>query len=116
MPVATMLVLWPGALLSGIVDNIPYTAATIPVVEELGREVDAPAGSANPLWWALALGAGLGGNLTPVAASANVYVINVADRAGHKIGFFTFFWYGALVTFASVSIASVYLWLRYLAF
>jgi len=116
LTVATMLVLWPGALLSGIVDNIPYTAATIPVVEELGREVDAPTGSANPLWWALALGAGLGGNLTPVAASANVYVINVADRAGHKIGFFTFFWYGALVTFASISIASVYLWLRYLAF
>ena len=113
---ATMLVLWPGALLSGIVDNIPYTAATIPVVEELGREVEAPSGSGNPLWWALALAAGLGGNLTTVAASANVYVVNVAERAGHKIGFFTFFFYGALVTVASVSIASVYLWLRYLAF
>lgn len=113
---ATMLVLWPGALLSGIVDNIPYTAATIPVVEELGQEVDAPSGSGNPLWWALALAAGLGGNLTTVAASANVYVVNVADRAGHKIGFFTFLAYGALVTFASVSIASAYLWLRYLAF
>jgi len=98
------------------VDNIPYTAATIPVVEELGREVDAPSGSGNPLWWALALAAGLGGNLTTVAASANVYVVNVAERAGHKIGFFTFFFYGALVTVASVSIASVYLWLRYLAF
>ncbi|HEV8575064.1 MAG TPA: ArsB/NhaD family transporter [Dehalococcoidia bacterium] len=113
---ATMLVLWPGALLSGIVDNIPYTAATIPVVDELGREVNAPSGSGNPLWWALALAAGLGGNLTTVAASANVYVINVAERAGHKIGFFTFLAYGALVTFVSVSIASAYLWLRYLAF
>ena len=113
---ATMLVLWPGALLSGIVDNIPYTAATIPVVDELGREVNAPSGSGNPLWWALALAAGLGGNLTTVAASANVYVVNVAERAGHKIGFFTFLAYGAVVTFASVSIASAYLWLRYLAF
>lgn len=113
---ATMLILWPGALLSGIVDNIPYTAATIPVVEELGRGVGAPEGSANPLWWALALGAGLGGNLTIVAASANVYVTNVADRAGYKISFVTFLKYGVLVTAATVTVAAGYLWLRYLAF
>jgi Na+/H+ antiporter NhaD/arsenite permease-like protein len=113
---ATMLILWPSALLSGIVDNIPYTAATIPVVEELGRGVGAPEGSANPLWWALALGAGLGGNLTIVAASANVYVTNVADRAGYKISFVTFLKYGVLVTAATVTVAAGYLWLRYLAF
>ncbi|HLA18830.1 MAG TPA: hypothetical protein VJ253_05850, partial [Dehalococcoidia bacterium] len=105
-----------GALLSGIVDNIPYTAATIPVVEEVGRGVGAPGGSANPLWWALALGAGLGGNLTVVAASANVYVVNLAERAGYRINFFMFLGYGVLVTLASVSVAAVYLWLRYLAF
>ena len=113
---ATMLVIWPGALLSGIVDNIPYTAATIPVVEEVGRGVGAPGGSANPLWWALALGAGLGGNLTVVAASANVYVVNLAERAGYRINFFMFLGYGFLVTLASVTVAAVYLWLRYLAF
>jgi len=113
---ATMLVLWFGALLSGIVDNIPYTAATIPVVEQLGQEVGAPSGSANPLWWALALGAGLGGNLTVVAAAANVYVMNVAERAGYKISFFLFLRYGVLATVASVSVATAYLWLRYLAF
>ena len=113
---ATMLVLWPGALLSGIVDNIPYTAATIPVVEEVGRGVGAPEGSANPLWWALALGAGLGGNLTIVAASANVYVINLAERAGYKISFLSFLRYGVFATLASVTVATGYLWLRYLAF
>lgn len=113
---ATMLVLWFGALLSGIVDNIPYTAATIPVVEQLGREVGAPSGSANPLWWALALGAGLGGNLTVVAAAANVYVMNVAERAGYKISFLLFLRYGVLTTVASVGVATAYLWLRYLAF
>ena len=113
---ATMLVLWPGALLSGIVDNIPYTAATIPVVEEVGRGVGAPEGSANPLWWALALGAGLGGNLTIVAASANVYVINLAERAGYKISFISFLRYGFFATLASVTVATGYLWLRYLAF
>jgi Na+/H+ antiporter NhaD/arsenite permease-like protein len=113
---ATMLVLWPGALLSGIVDNIPYTAATIPIVEQLGHDVAAPEGAENPLWWALALGAGLGGNLTIVAASANVYVVNMAERAGYKIGFFSFLKYGALVGGGSVTVAALYLWLRYLAF
>jgi Na+/H+ antiporter NhaD/arsenite permease-like protein len=113
---ATMLILWPGALLSGIVDNIPYTAATIPVVEELSHEVEAPEGSSNPLWWSLALAAGLGGNLTIVAAAANVYVVNVADRAGYKIGFFSFLRYGIVVTLSSLVISTLYLWLRYLAF
>lgn len=113
---ATMLILWPGALLSGIVDNIPYTAATIPVVEQLGREVGAPEGTSNPLWWALALGAGLGGNLTIVAASANVYVVNVAERAGHRISFFLFLKYGIFATISSTTVAAGYLWLRYLAF
>jgi len=113
---ATMLILFPGALLSGIVDNIPYTAATIPVVREVGTQVDAPAGSSNPLWWALALGAGLGGNLTTVAAAANVYVVNVADRAGYRISFVSFLGYGALVTAFSVAISAGYLWIRYLAF
>lgn len=113
---ATMLILWPGALLSGIVDNIPYTAATIPVVEEVSHEVQAPSGSGNPLWWALALAAGLGGNLTIVAAAANVYVVNIADRAGYKIRFVPFLRYGVVVTFASLVLSSAYLWLRYLAF
>ncbi len=113
---ATMLVLWPSALLSGIVDNIPYAAAMIPVVEQIGQDVDAPKGSANPLWWALALGADLGGNLTVVAASANVYVVNMAERAGYKISFFAFLRYGVFATLASIAIAALYLWLRYLAF
>jgi Na+/H+ antiporter NhaD/arsenite permease-like protein len=113
---ATMLVLWPSALLSGIVDNIPYAAAMIPVVHQIGQDVDAPKGSANPLWWALALGADLGGNLTIVAASANVYVVNMAERAGYKISFFAFLRYGVFATLASIVIATVYLWLRYLAF
>ena len=110
----TMLVLWSGALLSGIVDNIPFTAAMIPVVEELGRDLGVQHSAGNPLWWALALGAGLGGNLTLVAASANVYVAGVAERAGYKISFLEFMKYGGLVTLASLALATVYLWLRYL--
>ncbi|MBI1886347.1 MAG: ArsB/NhaD family transporter [Chloroflexi bacterium] len=113
---ASMLVLWPGALFSGIVDNIPYTAATIPVVNEVSRQIDAPQGSDNPLWWALALAAGLGGNLTVVAASANVFVVNIAERAGYKISFFSFMKYGVVMVFLTVLISSGYIWLRYLAF
>jgi Na+/H+ antiporter NhaD/arsenite permease-like protein len=110
----TMLVLWSGALLSGIVDNIPFTAAMIPVVEELRQELGVKDSPANPLWWALALGAGLGGNLTLVAASANVYVAGVAERAGYKLSFLEFLKYGGLVTLVSLVLATIYLWLRYL--
>jgi Na+/H+ antiporter NhaD/arsenite permease-like protein len=110
----TMLVLWSGALLSGIVDNIPFTAAMIPVVKELGQELGVEQSAGNPLWWALALGAGLGGNLTLVAASANVYVAGVAERAGYKISFLEFLKWGGLVTVTSLVLATVYLWLRYL--
>jgi Na+/H+ antiporter NhaD/arsenite permease-like protein len=112
--VGTMLVLWSGALLSGIVDNIPFTAAMIPVVKELGQELGVEQSAGNPLWWALALGAGLGGNLTLVAASANVYVAGVAERAGYKISFLEFLKWGGLVTVGSLVLATVYLWLRYL--
>jgi Na+/H+ antiporter NhaD/arsenite permease-like protein len=111
---ATMLTLWPGAILSGIVDNIPLTAAMIPVVDKVSQELQVASSPSNPLWWALALGAGLGGNFTIVAASANVYVIGVADRAGYKVTFFQFLRYGLLVSTVSLAIATVYLWLRYL--
>jgi Na+/H+ antiporter NhaD/arsenite permease-like protein len=111
---ATMLTLWPGAILSGVVDNIPFTAAMIPVVDKVSQELQVASSGSNPLWWALALGAGLGGNFTVVAASANVYVIGVADRAGYKVTFFQFLRYGLLVSLVSLVMATVYLWLRYL--
>jgi Na+/H+ antiporter NhaD/arsenite permease-like protein len=112
----TMFILWPSALLSSIMNQIPYTTAMLPVVDEIGREIGAPTGDANPLWWALALGVGLGANLTVIGAAANVFVLNVAGRAGYKISFLGFLKYGIVVTFFSTAMASVYLWLRYLAF
>jgi Na+/H+ antiporter NhaD/arsenite permease-like protein len=111
---ATMLTLWPGAILSGIVDNIPFTAAMIPVVDKVSQQLHVASSGGNPLWWALALGAGLGGNFTIVAASANVYVIGVAERAGYKVTFFQFLRYGLLVSMVSLVMATLYLWLRYL--
>jgi len=108
--VATMGVLWFSALASAIVDNIPYTATAIPIVERL-----ADSGlRADPLWWSLALGACLGGNLTIVGASANIVVANLAARDGHPITFMRFFRYGVVVVVASLLISTLYLWIRYL--
>ena len=108
--VATIGILWFSALGSAIVDNIPYTATAIPIVERL-----ADAGlQAQPMWWALALGACLGGNLTIVGASANIVVANLAARDGHPITFMQFFRYGIGVVAMSLVISTVYLYLRYL--
>jgi Na+/H+ antiporter NhaD/arsenite permease-like protein len=109
--VATIGLLWLSGIASAIVDNIPYTATAIPIVQEVGAggglEIE-------PLWWALALGACLGGNATIVGASANVVVANVAGRAGHPIGFVEYFRYGSIVVLESLVICTVYLWVRYL--
>ena len=107
---ASIGLLWFSGVASAIVDNIPYTATAIPIVERL-IETGLPA---NPLWWSLALGACLGGNLTLVGAAANVVVANQALKAGHRIGFFQFLRYGAVVTLASLLIATAYVLLVYL--
>ena len=108
---ASLALLWFSAIASAIVDNIPYTATAIPVVEQLV----AGGMPAEPLWWSLALGACLGGNLTIIGASANVVVSNLSERAGHPIRFVEFLKYGAVVTFTSMVISTAYVWLRYLS-
>ncbi|GAA0936985.1 SLC13 family permease [Virgisporangium aurantiacum] len=111
----SMLLLWASACLSAIVDNIPYVATMSPIVDEL---VDASGGldRAQVLWWALAIGADLGGNATAIGASANVVVLGIADRAGHRITFWQFTRYGLVVTVISIALAVPYLWLRFFAF
>jgi len=103
------LLLWLSAVASGIVDNIPYTATMIPIVENLGKVMPV-----EPLWWSLALGACLGGNATLVGASANVVVASLAERSGHPISFRKFLKYGLITTGVSLLLAMGYLWLRYL--
>jgi Na+/H+ antiporter NhaD/arsenite permease-like protein len=100
-----LAILWGSAAGSALVDNIPFTAAMIPVVEELqaGEEFD------DGLWWSLALGACFGGNATAIAAAANVAATGVLDRAGNPISFARFAAVGVPVTFLSLLIASVYL-------
>jgi Na+/H+ antiporter NhaD/arsenite permease-like protein len=102
--------LWIGAVGSAVVDNIPFTTAMIPVVEELqGASMD------DAYWWALSLGACFGGNATIVAAGANVAAAGLADRAGRPIGFMAFVKVGVPVTVVSVAMASAYVLVRYVA-
>ncbi|HEY7702248.1 MAG TPA: ArsB/NhaD family transporter [Candidatus Limnocylindrales bacterium] len=105
----TILVMWASAVLSGVIDNIPYTATMIPVVSQLsdGQPSDA-------LWWGLAIGADLGGNATIIGASANVILASMTEREGHRVSFGSFLRYGLPVTFGSMVIATAYVWLRYL--
>jgi Na+/H+ antiporter NhaD/arsenite permease-like protein len=110
--VANMGILFGSAVLSAIVDNIPYVATMSPLVQELA------AGSpelnpGNVLWWSLALGADFGGNATAIGASANVVVIGIALRAGHPISFWEFTRKGFVMTAITILVAAPYLWLRY---
>jgi Na+/H+ antiporter NhaD/arsenite permease-like protein len=99
---------WVSAIGSGLVDNIPFTAAMIPVVEQLGGAEH------DSYWWALALGACFGGNATLVAAAANVAAAGMAARAGRPIGFVEFLRIGLPVTLVSMLIATAYIAVRYL--
>ena len=112
---AVMLILVVSALLSGIIDNIPYVATMSPLVLELSQSIANPV-HAEALWWSLALGADFGGNLTAVGASANVVVLGIAKRAGSPISFWEFTRKGAVVTLITIALAAPYLWLRYFVF
>lgn len=101
---------WVSAIGSGLVDNIPFTAAMIPVVDQLQG---ADSGD-DAYWWALSLGACFGGNLTLVAAAANVAAAGMAERAGRPIGFLTFLKVGVPATVVSMMLATGYIALRYL--
>ena len=108
---AALLLLGGSALLSAIVDNIPYVATMSPVVSEL---VQGHGSSGQVLWWSLAFGADLGGNATAIGASANVVMLGLAERAGHRIGFWEFTKYGLVVTVVTVGLTVPYIALRYL--
>ncbi|MBA2505708.1 MAG: ArsB/NhaD family transporter [Thermoleophilaceae bacterium] len=105
---------WVSAGGSALVDNIPFTAAMIPVVEQLQPEGGGGGGGDNAYWWSLALGACYGGNATIIAAAANVAAAGMAERAGQPIGFVQFLRIGIPVTLISMVMATAYIALRYL--
>ncbi|MFI7634980.1 ArsB/NhaD family transporter [Nonomuraea sp. NPDC049400] len=109
----TMLLLWVSTGLSAVVDNIPYVATMSPIVADLVH-ANGGNGPAQVLWWALAIGADLGGNATAVGAAANVVILGVAARNGTPISFWQFTKYGLVVTLVTVALSVPYLWFRYL--
>ena len=108
----SMIILWASGILSGIIDNIPYTATMAPMIGAI--EAAKGAQYAHPLWWSLALGACLGGNMTMIGAAANVIVTENAHKAGYPISFMYFLKYGIIVTMISLLISTAYIYLRYL--
>ncbi|NOV04697.1 SLC13 family permease [Paenibacillus planticolens] len=111
-PIATsMLILWLSAIASAFLDNIPFVATMIPMIQEMGNMgVD----NLEPLWWSLALGACLGGNGTLIGASANLIAAGLSAKEGHPIKFITFMKYGFPLMLLSVALASIYIYVRYL--
>lgn len=107
----SQILLWFSGIFSGIVDNIPYVATMIPLIQHLGEELGRTA--ILPVWWSLALGSCLGGNGTLIGASANLIVSNYAKKSGYKISFLKFLKYSIPVTLISLLISYVYILIRY---
>lgn len=125
MVLATLGLLWFAGVASAVVDNIPAVATLIPLTLAVARQLFPELASLDavsfathpdvvPLWWALALGACLGGNGTLVGASANVVGVAIAERQGQHIGFWGFTRVGLPVALGSLIVATIYVWLRYL--
>ncbi|MDQ3693904.1 MAG: ArsB/NhaD family transporter [Chloroflexota bacterium] len=125
--VTALVLLWFAGITSAIVDNIPAVATLIPLTFSVARLLFpdlaglddatlATHASVTPLWWALALGACLGGNGSMVGASANVVAVGIAERRGEPIGFWGFTRVGLPFALVSLVVASLYVWLRYFAF
>ena len=108
-----IVVIWGSGIASGVVDNIPFTATMIPVIQDLAKAEGLSEEEVRPLWWSLALGADFGGNLTLIGASANVVVAGMSERAGQRISFVKFMLYGIPVTLVSLAVATVYVLVRY---
>jgi Na+/H+ antiporter NhaD/arsenite permease-like protein len=105
---AALLILWVAGILSALMDNIPFVAVSIPIV---GALIPTLPGDASVLWWALALGACLGGNGSPIGASANVTVLGLVEKTGVHITFREFVRTGAPVTLVTLLVSSVWCWL-----
>ena len=105
-------ILWSSAVLSAIVDNIPFVATMIPLIKNMAADFGG-ADHIQPLWWCLSLGACLGGNGTLIGASANLTVAGIGDRNGVPFSFVTYTLYAFPMMVISVTICHIYVWWRY---
>jgi Na+/H+ antiporter NhaD/arsenite permease-like protein len=120
---ASTVILWFSAVASAVIDNIPYVATMNPLIINMGQQLwpgTSPEmlnhGQLLPVWWALSLGACLGGNGTAIGASANVVVVSMSEKMGKKISFVTFMAYAFPFWLMSIVVSNLYIWLRYFAF
>ena len=123
MLAAGTVILWFSAVASAIIDNIPFVATMNPLIINMGQQLwphAAPQalnyGQLLPVWWALSLGACLGGNGTAIGASANVVVAGMSEKMGKRISFVKFMLYAFPFWIMSIAVSNIYLWLRYFAF
>ncbi len=108
----SMVILWVSGIFSAVIDNVPFVAAMIPVLERLGVIINNP-DTMHPLWWSLALGTCLGGNGTMIGASANIVAIGIANRNGFHISFKEYTKIGAIFALNAIILSTVYVLLRY---
>ena len=107
----SMLVLWMSAIVSAFLDNIPFVATMIPLIQDMGAM---GVSNLEPVWWSLALGACLGGNGTIIGASANVIVAGMAAERGIPMTFVRFMMVGFPLMILTILTSTVYVYLRYL--
>lgn len=112
MEKTAVIILWVSTFISAFINNIPFVATLIPIIQSMG-DTFGQGDALNPLWWSLIMGACLGGNGTLIGASANVMVASFADRAGTKISFMKYLAYGFPLTILTIVICHIYLVLRY---
>jgi Na+/H+ antiporter NhaD/arsenite permease-like protein len=117
IPVASMLILWASGIFSAVIDNIPFVATMIPIIQNMGIGMGLPPQSElmDPIWWSLALGACLGGNGSLVGASSNLIVAGMAAKEGQPITYLQYLKAGVPITIASLIVATFYVWFVYLA-
>lgn len=110
--IAPVLVLWVSGIFGGVMNNVSYTLAALPVVDQLARAFGLEGAAAESMYWAVAMGACFGGNLTPVGAAANLVVLGIAEKNGHPISFARYLKWGVPCAVGSLVLATGYLLLR----
>jgi len=113
LAVTAIAIMWVSAVASAVVDNIPFVATMIPLIENM-TETFGGTEQLMPVWWSLALGSCLGGNGSLIGASANLIVAGFAEREGQPIRFLPFMLAAFPLMLMSILVSSVYLYLRYL--
>jgi Na+/H+ antiporter NhaD/arsenite permease-like protein len=112
LPATALVLLWGGAILSAIVDNIPLVITLIPMIKSIAPEVGGDA-ALLPLWWSLALGACLGGNGTLIGSAANLAVAGIAEHSGTPINFWRYTFTAFPLMLLSIAVCHLYVLWRF---